>query len=238
MRNLAKLSMSEIRQSITVVGIDVGGERKGFHAVAIKDGGYCDQWPTKGTPNNSVEELVTWCRDRVKAQVVAIDAPCKWSIVGKFSRLAERDLMGCGIGCFSTPSQDVAMERLRQSKHDGVSNHYGWMLCGEALYSALTNNYSLCEDLATVRLPFCFETYPHAVTRNALGELAVARKKRNQRMGLLDWDSEDLAKLRSMDMIDAALCAYTAYHAVTGGECVTYGDKEAGLIIVPNGRLS
>jgi hypothetical protein len=41
----------------TVIGIDVGGSRKGFHAVALTGGSYADRLATA-----EVRELVHWCR--------------------------------------------------------------------------------------------------------------------------------------------------------------------------------
>jgi len=44
----------------TVVGIDVGGAKKGFHAVALENGAYLDR-----KKSSSVSELVEWCENRV-----------------------------------------------------------------------------------------------------------------------------------------------------------------------------
>ena len=81
---------------ITVVGIDVGGVRKGFHAVALRDGVYAGQLAT-----GDVQELAHWCRSVVGASVIAIDAPCRWSSDGR-ARPCERELMRQGIFCFET----------------------------------------------------------------------------------------------------------------------------------------
>ena len=81
---------------ITVVGIDVGGVRKGFHAVALRDGVYAGQLAT-----GDVQELAHWCRSVVGASVIAIDAPCRWSSDGR-ARPCERELMRQGIFCFAT----------------------------------------------------------------------------------------------------------------------------------------
>jgi hypothetical protein len=81
---------------ITVVGIDVGGVRKGFHAVALRDGVYAGQLATV-----DVQELAHWCRSVVGASVIAIDAPCRWSSDGR-ARPCERELMRQGIFCFAT----------------------------------------------------------------------------------------------------------------------------------------
>jgi hypothetical protein len=55
---------------ITAVGIDVGGARKGFHAVAITGGGYSSHIATK-----NVKELSDWCRESVQARVIAVVRP-------------------------------------------------------------------------------------------------------------------------------------------------------------------
>ena len=60
------------------MGIDVGGARKGFHAVALTNGSYTDQLVTA-----DVEAIRDWCLNVVKAQVIAIDAPCHWSTNGR-----------------------------------------------------------------------------------------------------------------------------------------------------------
>ena len=67
-----------------VVGIDVGGERKGFHAVALGNGAF------EKTTSTEPVEILDWCLER-KVKVVAVDAPCGWSQATS-SRQAERDL--------------------------------------------------------------------------------------------------------------------------------------------------
>ena len=79
-----------------VVGIDVGGPRKGFHAVALRDGVYLDKF---ASPDPLA--LAAWCI-QVGARAVAIDAPCRWSRTGR-ARPAERAWetvasCGCGVG--------------------------------------------------------------------------------------------------------------------------------------------
>ena len=62
---------------ITSIGIDVGGSRKGFHAVALRGGAYAGQLASR-----DVEQLSHWCRAEMEATVIAIDAPCRWSADG------------------------------------------------------------------------------------------------------------------------------------------------------------
>lgn len=82
----------------TVIGIDVGGSRKGFHAVAVTGGAYAGQLATP-----DVQELGHWCRSVIGAQQIAIDAPCRWSGNGR-ARPCERELMQQGIFCFASPA--------------------------------------------------------------------------------------------------------------------------------------
>jgi predicted nuclease with RNAse H fold len=204
---------------ITAVGVDVGGARKGFHAVAITGGDYSSQLATK-----DVQELSHWCRETVQARVIAIDAPCHWSNDGH-SRPAERELMKKGIGCFSTPTRDDALRHR--------TNHFGWMLRGENLYTALAADFPICRHVSAACRKCCFETFPHAITWHLRGGNAEASRKRTQRRALLEKAGIDLSSLTNIDLIDAALCALTAYHAATGGKCLSFGEPNTGLIIVP-----
>ena len=204
---------------ITVVGIDVGGERKGFHAVAITGGDYSSHKAT-----NNVKELSDWCRETVPAQVIAVDAPCRWSINGH-SRPAERELMQKGIWCFSTPTRAKAIEHR--------TNHFGWMLMGEKLFRALDEDFPICHNLPTPGRTCSFETFPHAITWHLRGGNADASQKRTQRRALLEGAGIDLSKLTNIDLVDAALCAHVAYLTATGAACVSYGESGTGLIIVP-----
>jgi predicted nuclease with RNAse H fold len=209
---------------IAAVGVDVGGTRKGFHAVAITDGDYSSHLATK-----DVQELSHWCREAVRARVIAIDAPCHWSNDGH-SRLAERELMKKGIWCFSTSTRAKAMEH--------PTNHFGWMLRGEDLYRALADDFPVCTNVSAAGEKCCFETFPHAIAWHLRGGNAVASQKRKQRRALLEEAGIDLSNLTNIDLIDAALCALTAYRATTGGECVSFGEPNTGLIIVPTPPLT
>ena len=104
-----------------VAGIDVGGARKGFHAVLLEGRRVVDQCNT-----SNAEALARWC---LRAERTAIDAPCGWAPAGQRSRLCERQLLAAGIHCFATPTREAALASR--------SNFYGWMLRGEALYAAL-----------------------------------------------------------------------------------------------------
>ena len=215
-----KQQTSATAKGLTVVGVDVGGRRKGFHAVALA-GGQC----AGRCASTKVRELVAWCH-KMDAAVIAVDAPCRWSTDGH-ARPAERRLMEKGIWCFSTPTRQRAVEHPK--------NHYGWMLRGEALYQALKPTHPLCSGLPASGQKCCFETFPHAITWHLTGGKADASRKRSQRQSVLARAGIDLAELSNIDFVDAALCALTAQHMISGRECVNYGERDTGFIFVPKG---
>ena len=207
--------------AITTVGIDVGGARKGFHAVALSDGAYTSQLAT-----SDVETLRDWCLNEMKVQVIAIDAPCRWSTNGRM-RACERELMQRGIHCFASPTREQAIRH--------PSDYYGWMLRGEALYRALEPSHPICTALPVAGEHCCMETFPHAITWHLRGGEAQARQKRRQRRELLGQAGIDLEQLSNIDLVDAALCALTAHRAASGANCKAYGNPFEGIIVVPAG---
>lgn len=183
--------------------------KKGFHAVALRDGRYLEKF-------ESAEPIgvFNWCRDK-NAQVIGIDA-----------RQAERELMRAGICCFSSPTLAKAQSH--------PSDYFGWMLNGAALFAILEKNeYRLFYGTAmppTQR--FCFETFPQAVACALAGEIVSAKRKATVRPNLLYPTGIDLAPLVNIDLVDAALCALTA-NAVLAGRSDSYGDDAEGYILVP-----
>jgi predicted nuclease with RNAse H fold len=200
------------------VGADVGGARKGFHAVALRGGTYADR-----VVMQDAKELAEWCRT-AGAQAIAVDAPCGWSKDGR-ARPAERELMDKRIWCFSTPTKEMALNHPKK--------YFDWMLRGEKLYKELKRDFPLCQQLPRLHEKCCFETFPHAITWQLQGGKADASSKRKQRRDLLQAAGIDLAELTNIDFVDAALCALVAYRAATGEKCVSFGEPNTGLIIVP-----
>lgn len=201
-----------------VAGIDVGGPRKGFHAVALRDSHFQAQFNSR-----HATDIANWCRD-VGARAVGVDAPCRWSRTGR-ARPAERELMAEGIWCFSTPTRQAAAAHPK--------NHFGWMLNGAELYRRLEDEYSLyqgCEILN--RVGVCFETFPQAVACALAGTRVSAKWKWDIRRELLRHAGIDTEPLTNIDSVDAALCALTA-HYFLAGSFKNYGDPKTGLIVVP-----
>jgi predicted RNase H-like nuclease len=107
------------------------------------------------------------------------------------------------------------------------------MFNGEGVYAALAATHPLLEVSSYQGGRVCFETFPHAVTCAMLGiDVASAKKKRVQRRQILEDAGIDATSLKSIDAVDAALCALTASY-VLAGYAKTYGDSEEGHIFGP-----
>lgn len=210
------MTKTKSQTSPVVIGIDVGGPRKGLHAVALEGGRYRAQFAT-----GNVEEMVRWYVGE-GATVIAIDAPCAWSSTGR-CRPSERALMEQRIWCFSTPAEAVARSK----------SFYGWMLYGMDLYAALAPTHPVRDPQAPDRERYCFETFPHAIAWHLRGGTANARRKRPERRALLERYGISSPAISNIDTVDAALCAYTAHLASTGAPVVAFGEVATGLIIAP-----
>ena len=203
-----------------VAGIDVGGHRKGFHAVALQDGVYLSQ-----IHSMEVMTIVDWCR-QIQAKIIGIDAPCRWSENG-LARPAERQLMATGIQCFASPTREQAVSHPR--------NYYGWMLNGEQLYQAFASSHPIYTDHSLHPVQHCcFETFPHAITCAFSGHIVMAKDKYYQRSALLSQLGIYLPQPAGIDFIDAALCAVAAHFFALGKPYKEYGEPLRGFILVPD----
>jgi predicted nuclease with RNAse H fold len=198
-----------------VVGIDVGGPRKGFHGVALRDGSYFAKLAA-----SDAHAVTGWCLD-IGAHAVGIDAPCRWSLTGR-AKPAERALSAKGIRAFATPSRAAAQGH----------KFYCWMLKGADLFRAMESHYRLFDGSNAAPEPACFETFPHAVACALARAIVPAKRKGPVRRELLREAGIDTTPLAGMDTVDAALCALAA-HYFLAGSFKTYGDAAEGLIVVP-----
>jgi predicted nuclease with RNAse H fold len=197
----------------SVVGIDVGGLAKGFHAVALSEGEIIARFSTK-----DAHAMRKWaCAHRAAA--VGIDAPCCWGSAD--GRAAERALAAQGIRSFATPSRARAE----------ATPFYHWMLNGAHLYRSLAGAYPLFAGKRP-RGRVAFETFPHAIACALAGRHLAAHRKRSERRTVLEDAGIDTAPLPNIDCLDAALCALAASFFVAG-EYRTYGEPASGLIVLP-----
>ena len=203
----------------TVVGIDVGGERKGFHAVAFFNGRFVDK-----VKNADPGIITTWCIIH-KAKIVAVDAPCLWSLKGS-SRLVERELNIAGekIHCFATPTREKAISNK--------AKFYDWVLNGEKLYKALESNKYPLFNYKRTKGNVCIETFPHAVVCAMAGQVIPAKPKLERRRDALEHLGLDITDLNNIDFLDAALCAVAANEFLKG-KYHAFGDRHEGFIVVP-----
>ena len=196
------------------LGIDVGGPRKGFHAVLLRE--------SKFEPHAfvSVEGLLKWIGE-MQPQAIAIDAPCGWSMDGG-SRECERALRigNERISCFSTPTRARA-----------GSSFYGWVRNGLELYRALGHDYRL-HDGGEPSGPLLCETFPQAVACMLAGRKVPARHKSPVRRRVLRDAGYDPDGLGNIDLVDAALCAIAA-KALLSGRFQAFGNAAEGFIITP-----
>lgn len=216
---------SFVSRARVVAGIDVGGARKGYHAVALRDGRFL-----ACIASRDATALVDWCVT-LEVMHVGVDAPCRWSSDGR-KRASERALAAAGMACFASPSRAAAVAHEAAAAQAGKSGWYGWMFEGERLYAALTREYPL---YSTGDPPprCCFETFPQAVACALAGKIVSAKDKQRVRRALLADAGVALDGLRSIDLVDAALCALAA-QAFALGRWRGYGDDEDGRVIVPD----
>ena len=207
-----------IQQEMPVVaGVDVGGKKKGFHAVAFRGVTFI-----RKIQSSDAAEIADWCRN-VAAQVVGIDAPCRWSLTGR-SRPAERELMARRIQCFSSPSLEAALAHPKQYFH--------WMLAGAELFRELEKTYTLYSGGTLASEPICFETFPHAVVCELAGKIVSAKSKNLSRRMVLRNEGIDDSHLPNIDFVDATLCALTGIYFLNG-QTRHYGEAKSGYIVVP-----
>src|SRR5687767_6420581 len=116
-----------------VAGVDVGGPRKGFHAVILHEGKFVAKMSSR-----EAHHIAAWCRAQ-GATVVAVDAPCRWRTSG-LARAAERELAKEKISRFSTPTE------ARATDHP----FFTWMIAGQALFRALHVTHPICSNTGSV----------------------------------------------------------------------------------------
>lgn len=199
----------------TFIGIDVGGPRKGLHAVALRGSEF------EVLALRDIAAVTNWVAKH-KPAAIAIDAPCAWSAHGA-SRECERSLHldGQRISCFSTPTEQKARGR----------SFYDWVRHGLALYAALSDAYPLYSGRRPRGRVMC-ETFPQAVACMLAGRKVPARNKSRVRRQVLSEAGYDPGGLHNIDQVDAALCALAA-KALMQNLHQKFGNPQEGFIVTP-----
>lgn len=204
--------------SATVAGIDVGGANKGYHLAILRAGQVIHVEQSR-----EAMRLAATCRQFAVA-AIGIDAPSQWATAGG-GRAAERALARAGMSCFATPTRERAAAN--------ATGFYDWMFQGEELYRALAVTHPPLRTAGHAGASCCFETFPHAITCALLGvTVASAKQKRVQRRQALERVGIATTALRSIDAVDAALCALAAA-CLLRGAVRAYGEAADGHIFVP-----
>jgi predicted nuclease with RNAse H fold len=194
------------------VGVDVAA-RRGCDVVALDD----DLVARAVGRVHTAQELAVLL-DELRPDVVAIDSPPAWAPPGR-RRDCERQLTARGICLFTTPDEER-----------GTSNgFYAWMRVGFEMFEGANG------------VP-TFETFPHATAvaiRGHLPATGLLRRKSAKKEWRLDALREvgvDVTNLRTLDEVDAALCAYTG-HTWTRRTSIGLGDPAQGQILLPVTRV-
>jgi predicted nuclease with RNAse H fold len=191
-------------RSAVWAGVDVGGQRKGFH-VALLDRDLhvqVTQWTCVDLCATSLAEA--------QPVVVAIDSPSAWAAPGQLSRECEREFRASGLcGIRFTPNEAVADQR--------ADRYLEWIEVGLELWHALA-----AAGVPTVE---CFPTVSWTAW---LGHRGVATRAAWSRGGidrLRDLGVSGLAAVRNQDQRDAVAAALTARQQDRQQPTVvTYGD--------------
>ena len=148
--------------------------------------------------------------DDLSPAAVAIDAPPRWA--ADTQRACERELTKRSISLFTTPTAARGQD----------NTFYAWMLTGFEMFDA-AGGYEV------------LETFPHAVAIVIHGRLPQERK-RVSRLAALVAVGIDPSQLKTIDEIDATLCAYTAW-CWSNGDAISVGDDAEGRITLPGRAL-
>lgn len=178
------------------LGIDVGGERKGFDAALIDERGVLAM--DRKLPVAGVLELVR----TAGPTLVGIDGPCCWAADGETSRAGERLLNRTVCGIRWTPDQ-----------HQGRrSDYYAWIREGLALFDALRS--------ASVD---AVEVFPTASWTRWHGPRGAVPRACWSRSALASLGLEGVPLRTNQDQRDAIAAAVTArQHSL--GSTDTYGE--------------
>jgi hypothetical protein len=204
------------------LGIDVGGALHKQLDVVVMD---ADRQIAMVGSRVSVQRLRRLIEDH-RPDVVCIDSPPAWAPVGTRSRLAERELRLLGIQSYATPARDVG------ESHD----FYGWMRNGIAAFRAAARAGFPIYRAGRIA-GSAIEVFPHATATVLAGCLAPTRQapaaKRAWRAAILRAAHVPIAQLRTLDQVDAALCALTGIVALKLGDPFAPGAPDEGRIVLP-----
>lgn len=188
------------------MGIDVGGERKGFDVAVLNDDLQLVHIGARlGVP--AVVHLIrVW-----SPMVVAIDNPRGPAPAGAHLRQCERQLNGAICGIRWTPDRAAI----------NSSSYYSWIRCGFSLYDEL-------QALTAVEV---IEVFPTASWTRWIGK-RVGSRARWTKEGLASLPITEVPPRNNQDLRDAVAAALTAWQYSTG-QSENFGDIVVPLAGLP-----
>ena len=198
-----------------VLGVDVGGDRKGLDLVVMNEERTVAMTQTRAT----LSDVVTVLRD-LRPRIVAIDSPPAWN-AGTRSRRTERQLAELGISTFPTPSAA-----------SGEKPFFDWMKVGMAVF-ALVAEHGYPLDTSGRSGRRAIEVFPYGSAVVLSGGLKPdGMRTKDWRERVLRSHGVRAEALRTLDQVDAALAALTGV-IVGEGRATFLGDGAEGVIVLP-----
>jgi predicted nuclease with RNAse H fold len=196
------------------LGVDVG-LRKGLDLVLLDEDRRVIELAPKLPHERFRETVLEWA-----PEAVAIDSPPRWATPAGM-RETERLMRRLGIQLYATP------EEAKRS----VKGFHDWMIAGMEAFRAIEDQYPLFKgDHPSMK---ALEVFPHAASVVFSGGLRPPEHvKHAWRRDILEVQGVETARLRSPDLVDAALAALTAVFALEGCYC-WLGKPDEGVIVLP-----
>lgn len=205
------------------MGVDVS-VRRGLDVVVLDEHRRLVEAPLARQTPDDLEALLL----RLRPDAVAIDSPPAWGVRGT-SRRAERELIALGLPCFRTPSDPALREHP----------FYGWMFAGHAAFAAAARAGYPCYTGGRTGRGRALEVFPHGAAVALAGRRpppGTARRpaaKRSWRAAVLEAGGVEVAPLRTLDAVDAALAALVAVIVAEGGQWFSVGEGDEGCVVLP-----
>jgi len=196
------------------LGIDVSASH-GLDLVVLGD----DLRPAR-IANVQLDSLARFIRDTAPA-VIAIDSPPSWARAGS-TRRAERGVSKLRISACGVPEEGLQ------------TDFHAWMRVGFAVFE-IAGRAGFSRYVSGPVARSALEVFPYASAVAFAGyrprALSGARRIEWRRRVLAE-AGVDTEVLRTSDQVDAGLAALTALRSLDGS-CVTVGDPDEGVIVLP-----
>jgi predicted nuclease with RNAse H fold len=164
------------------LGIDVGGQRKGFDVALV------DERRLLALEGRLRRHAVVELVERARPTLVAIDSPRGCAPEGQTARAGERQLAKSICGIRWTPD----------ARHVHANDYYAWVVEGLALFGALAGRVEV------------IEVFPTASWTRWQGKRGSQTRSAWSRQGLAELELDGVPRRTNQDQRDAIAAAVTA----------------------------